>query len=148
MNSLEAKILRASLYALAKAQTPIPAQLIDEFRTLAEKLPDEDATLKFEDQSLSPHSLLFKDYQEGMQKQQIEEAIPNKETEKNKHSPPPSQSKVMSSTVQSLEQENICAPIRQTPNVTDICKGASKKDDPEKEIKQHPPDYYLTIPYH
>jgi hypothetical protein len=146
MNSQEAKILRASLYALAKAKSPIPTQLIDEFRSLAQKLPDEDEILKFEEH-LSSNSLLSKHYEEGMQKQQKEEVIPRTEKEKNKHCPPPSQSQGRSSAGQSLEQENICAPIRQTPNITDIFTETFAGNDPEKNIKQNLPDDYLGLPY-
>ncbi|MDJ1175209.1 hypothetical protein [Roseofilum capinflatum] len=147
MNSQEAKILRASLYALAKAKSPIPAQLIDEFRSLAQKLPDEDEILKFEEH-LSSNSLLSEDYEEGMQKQQKEEVIPRTETEKNKHRPPPSQSQGRSSAGESLELENLCAPIQQTPNLTDTFKQKFAESDPEKSIKQKRPDYYLYLLYH
>jgi len=132
MNNRQANILRSFLYALAKAQDPIPPEYIAYYREIAQELPKEEAILKLKPLEDNP---LYKDYKEGMYQLQD-----RGETERNKLFPPKGENP-------KARLENISAPPRQTPNVSQMTGGVLNSDNPQQKAKENPPEYYLGLPY-
>ncbi|MDJ1178139.1 hypothetical protein PJF56_04610 [Roseofilum sp. BLCC_M91] len=132
MDNRSANILRSFLYALAKAQNPIPAQFMSDYREIAKQLPDKDAILKLKPKEDNP---LYADYKEGMYQLQN-----SGETERNKLFPPKGENP-------KERLENISAPQRQTPNITEMSGEVLNSENPQQKAKENPPEVYLGLPY-
>jgi len=133
MNNRQADILRSFLYALAKAQDPIPPEYIAYYREIAQELPKEEAILKLKPLEDNP---LYKDYKEGMYQLQD-----RGETERNKLFPPKGENP-------EPRLENISAPSRQTPNISTMAKETLTSANPQQKAQEYPPEDYLVLPYH
>ena len=132
------KILRSVLYAIAKAQHPLSPELVTHYQEQAKQLPGQSAVVNIKPKSDNP---LFPDYQEAMDRLQALDINPSQEAERNKLFPP-------KGNIPEKRLENISAPQRQTPNITEIGREVLSSDKPQQTAKQYAPEFYLGLPYH
>ncbi|MDJ1183727.1 hypothetical protein [Roseofilum casamattae] len=124
-------ILKSVLYAIAKSEQPLSPELIADYQEQAKQLPNELAILKLKPK---PDNPLFPDYEEAMEKLEAREG----DAERNKMFPPKGNNP-------EERLENISAPSRQTPNITEIAPEVLSSDDPQQKAKQYAPEFYLVL---